>query len=244
MTSSFAAGRPGRDARGPGNLGPSRRQALLLAATGLAAGRLGWSAAAAAGPLAGPLTAPPAVDFTVFALGNAIGGHRVAFSTAAGAFTARSEIDIDARVLGVRLFRYRQATSETWSGGRLQAFTSDGEDDGQAFRVSGQATAEGFVVDGRNGRIVAPVDVMLATYWSSLMLTRAELINPKRGNLKAQTVHATGQERVVVGGTPRAANRFAITGVLDGTILYDGEGRWVGASFDRKGATIEYRLSG
>lgn len=187
---------------------------------------------------------PPPVRFDVVALGNVIGQHRVDFETAGEAFTAQSRIDVDARVLGVRLFHYRQDTRETWSGGRLQAFTSEGEDDGQAFRTEGRATPDGFVIRGRKGEVAAPADIMLATYWSPLMLTRDVVINPKRGNLKPQTVRAEGQTSIVIGGSPRAANRFAITGVLDGTVLYDDAGRWVGARFDRKGAAIEYRLIG
>jgi hypothetical protein len=225
---------------------PSRRDILAWASAGLvvAVWPAPTGAAAPPGPLAGPLAPPPAISFEVVALGNRIGEHQVGFAGDGGQFTARSLIDIDARVLGVRLFRYRQVTSEIWSGGRLQAFTSEGDDDGQAFKVSGQSAADGFVVDGRNGRIVAPVDIMLATYWTPLMLSRSQVINPKRGNLKPQTVRSLGQASVVVAGTPRAANRFAITGVLDGTVVYDSEGRWVGASFDRKGATIDYRLAG
>jgi hypothetical protein len=227
-----------------------RRRLLRLAAAGLTLavlptpGRAADPAPAPGAGAAGPLAPPPPVRFDVIALGAAVGRHTVTFSQAGDAFTALTRIDIDARVLGVRLFRYRQETRESWRQGRLQAFTSEGNDDGQDFRTAGQAGEGGFVVDGRTGRVVAPADVMLATYWTPLMLTRAEVINPKRGNLKAQTVRPDGEATVSLGGETRSARRYAITGVLDGTILYDAAGRWVGASFDRKGAAIEYRLAG
>jgi hypothetical protein len=84
---------------------------------------------------------------------------------------------------------------------------------------------------------------MLATYWTPLMLTRTEVINPKRGNLKPQMVRPAGQATVRIGDAERTASRYDITGVLDGTVLYDQDDRWVGAAFDRKGATIEYRIA-
>lgn len=84
---------------------------------------------------------------------------------------------------------------------------------------------------------------MLATYWSSLMLSRPQLINPKRGNLKEQTVKPAGQTTVRAGDGERTATRYDITGVLDGALFYDQEDHWVGAAFDRKGATVEYRLA-
>src|SRR5512144_2998103 len=89
--------------------GVSRRRALRLGVGGIAAAVAARSEALRAEPLPGPLTPPPPVRFAVFALGSEIGRHQVHFGPAASAgFVADSEIDIDARVLGVRLFRYTQ----------------------------------------------------------------------------------------------------------------------------------------
>lgn len=224
--------------------GLSRRRVLFLAAAGMVVPALAGRSRLVAELMQGPLAPPPPLRFDVVALGNGIGHHQVGFRPAAnGGFVADTTIDIDAKLLGVRLFSYKQKTSETWAGGRLQAFTSEGDDDGKSFAVSGRAAAEGFVVEGSRGRIVAPADVMLATYWTPLMLTRSEVINPKRGNLKGQTVTPAGQTTVRVGDSERSASRYDVTGVLDGAIFYDQQDHWVGAAFDRKGATIEYRLS-
>ena len=220
----------------------SRRRALLIGAGGIAAALAGPPQPRGE-PLIGPVAPPPPVRFDVVALGSVIGRHEVGFRVAAdGGFVADSEIDVDAKVLGVRLFRYTQKTSETWAAGRLQAFTSEGDDDGKSFAASGHAGDGGFVVEGSKGRIVAPADIMLATYWTPLMLTRTEVINPKRGNLKPQTVKPAGLVTVRVGESDRTANRYDITGALDGAVFYDQDGHWVGAAFDRKGATIDYRI--
>lgn len=225
--------------------GVSRRRVLLLGAGGALAAALAVPARLRAEPLKGPVAPPPPVRFDVVALGSAIGRHEVRFrSAAAGGFVADTEIDIDAKLLGVRVFSYKQKTSETWAGGRLQAFTSEGDDDGKGFAASGHATEGGFVVEGSKGKITAPADVMLATYWTPLMLTRPAVINPKRGNLKSQTVRPAGETTVRIGDTEQPATRYDITGVLDGTVSYDRDDHWVAAAFDRKGATIEYRIAG
>lgn len=229
-----------RSVSGGSGAGVSRRRALFLGLGGVAAmtvaGRL------RAQSLQGPLTPPPPALFEVRALGNVIGRHQVQFRTAGDGFVADSAVDIDAKVLGVRLFSYTQKTSETWAGGRLQSFTSEGDDDGKSFAAKGHATQGGFVIETGKGRVTAPADIMLATYWTPLALGRDQLINPKKGNLKPQTVRPAGQTTVVVGDTERPANRYDITGVLDGAVFYDLDEHWVGAAFDRKGATIEYRL--
>jgi hypothetical protein len=224
--------------------GVSRRRVLCLAAGGIAGVLSTGRTRLLAEPLKGPTSPPPPVRFDVVALGTGIGRHGVSFRPAAdGGFIADTEIDIDAKVLGVRLFSYTQKTSETWAGGRLQVFTSEGDDDGKSFATSGHAAADGFVIESTKGRIVAPADVMLATYWTPLMLTRSELVNPKRGNLKAQTVRSAGPTTVRIGESEQPASRYDVTGVLDGAIFYDQQDHWVGAAFDRKGATIEYRMA-
>ena len=221
----------------------SRRRALLLGIGGIAAGTLARPVQPRAEPLIGPTAPPPSVRFDVFALGAGIGRHEVGFHAADGGFVAISEIDIDARILGVRLLRYTQKTTETWANGRLQSFTSEGDDEGKSFAASGHAAGGDFVIEGSKGRIVAPADVMLATYWTPLMLTRTEVINPKRGNLKPQTVRPAGMTTVRIGDADRTANRYDITGVVDGAVFYDQDEHWVGAAFDRKGATIDYRIA-
>ena len=223
----------------------SRRRAIVLGFGGIVAAAFAGPVRLRGEPLKGPLAPPPPVRFDVFALGTTIGRHQVGFRPAAdGGFVADTEIDINATVLGVQLFYYTQKTSETWANGRLQAFTSEGDDDGKSFAASGHAADGGFVIEGSKGRINAPADVMLATYWTPLMLTRTEVINPKRGNLKPQTVRPAGQTTVRIGDSERAASRYDISGVLDGAIFYDQQDHWVGAAFDRKGATIDYRIAG
>ncbi|MFO1153357.1 MAG: DUF6134 family protein [Rhodospirillales bacterium] len=232
-----------RSIRGRERAHLSRRSVLFLGIGGIVGPAVVRPGRLLAEPLPGPTVAPPPVRFDVFALGSAIGRHQVDFRPANGGFIADSDIDIDAKVLGVRLFSYTQKTSETWANGRLQAFTSTGVDDGKSFSASGRATGGAFVIEGSKGKITAPADVMLATYWSSLMLSRPQLINPKRGNLKEQTVKPAGQTTVRAGDGERTATRYDITGVLDGALFYDQEDHWVGAAFDRKGATVEYRLA-
>ncbi len=224
---------------------PTRRQILGLAAGGMVAlaGLPMWASSSEASPdLPGPTAPGSPLLFDIVALGLLIGKHQVEFSGKGDQFTATSTIDVDAQLMGVRLLRYFQVTSEAWSGGRLQSFLTQGDENGNSFRASGRRIASGFEVDGRNGKIIAPDDTMLATCWSPLMLERHEVINPKRGKLKSQTVQSTEQTTVLVGTSKLPVTRYVVDSVIDGTIYYDERQTWVGAAFERRGATINYIL--
>jgi hypothetical protein len=207
---------------------------------------MGWppplASVRAAAAAAGPMAPGQPVHFDIMALGVRIGSHSVDFEPEEDGFTARTLMEVDARVMGVRLFGYSQRTSETWGAGRLKAYTSEGDDDGQAFATNGRAVPAGFEVNGVNGRVLAPADIMLATFWSPLILTRSQIINPKRGIIRSQQVKGSTLTTVEIGGRKEPATRYEMAGVIDGSVIYDAHERWVGASFDRKGATIEYQL--
>jgi hypothetical protein len=218
---------------------PTRRRVLGWAAGGIAAAAFGTPTSARA-ELPGPMAPGVPLEFDIVALGIHIGSHKVEFAGSGDDFSATSTIDVDAQLLGVRLLRYFQVTSEAWSGGRLQSFRTEGDENGDSFHASGRAVADGFEIEGRDGRLMAPRDTVLATCWSPLMLLRHEVINPKRGRLKPQTVESTDHTTFVVGDEKLPVTRYVVDSVIDGTIYYDDRQTWVGAAFDRRGATINY----
>ena len=210
----------------------------------LAAGGLASIAAAPvfAADLPGPMAPGIPLRFDIVVLGVVIGEHRVEFAGAGDRFSATTTMNIDANLLGLPVVRYVQTTSETWGGGRLQRFLTEGVQNGRSFRASGQAIDEGFELIGEDGRSLAPRDTMLATCWSPLMLERQQVINPKRGKLKRQTVESSEHTTFVVGEAPRSVTRYVVDSVIDGTIYYDDGQTWVAASFDKRGARINYVL--
>lgn len=218
---------------------PTRRRLLGVAAGGIAAAAFGTPPAARA-ELPGPMAPGVPLQFDIVALGILIGTHKVEFAGSGDNFSATSTIDVDAQLMGVRLLRYFQVTSEAWSGGRLQSFRTDGDQNGDGFHASGRAVADGFELDGRDGRAMAPRDTMLATCWSPLMFLRREVINPKRGRLKRQKVESTEHTTFAVGDEKLPVTRYVVDSVIDGTIYYDDRETWVAAAFDRRGATINY----
>lgn len=182
--------------------------------------------------------------FDVLGLGQTIGRHEVRIEGSASGFVVRSDVDIDVSPLGITLFSYRHSGTETWKNDRLVAFESESRGDDRTDSVVGRAVEGGFEVKGRKGTIVAPADIMVGSYWTSRMMSRAVLLDPQKGVLEDQVVHGRERRPWEVRGHSRPVTVYNISSILDGEIAYDGSGRWVGARFKKKSAQIEYRLLG
>lgn len=182
------------------------------------------------------------LHFDVVGLGQTIGSHEVRIEGSSNAFVVRSDVDIDVSPLGIPLFTYRHSGTETWRGDRLVAFQSESRGDERRDSVVGRAVEGGFEVKGRKGIIMAPADIMVGSFWTARMMSRSVLLDPQKGVLEDQVVHSRERASWDVRGHRRPVTVYSVSSILDGNIAYDESGRWVGASFKKKSAQIEYRL--
>lgn len=180
--------------------------------------------------------------FDVRGLDRSIGRHEVVIEGEPAAFTVRSDVDIDVSILGLSLFTYRHSGVETWENDRLVAFASRSVGDERKERVVGEATPDGFAVEGRKGLIMAPADIMVGSFWTQRMMARDVLLDPQKGVLEEQIIRDREETTWPVDGKSRAVTRYRISSILNGEIAYDAAGRWVGAMFKKKSTEIEYRL--
>jgi hypothetical protein len=183
--------------------------------------------------------APLAFDIEVW--DQRFGEHVVQFSRSGDLFTVATRIDCTVRLLDVTLYSFQHESEETYREERLIRFSSKTIDGDFETKVEGKAEDDGFVLTGRRGTVVAPADIRAATFWTPVIMTRDRLIDPKRGDVKAQTVH--GQDRTVVriGGEDRLATRYRVSGIVDGSATYDDDGRWVAATVRKRGVDVLYR---
>jgi hypothetical protein len=220
---------------------PSRRTVL----GGLTAGSLlilHWRGARAA--FAVPDVAPRPIRFDIVRAGDVIGTHEVDFALSGGALSATTRIEVEVRVLGVKLFEFRHNGTEVWADGRLQKFDSETLDDDSKFFVVGRATADGFRMTNRKGVEMAPADIMVGSYWTPEIARETLLIDPQRGRLKEQQLVAKDAIRIPVASASVEAIRYTLTGLTDGWVAYDDRGRWIAAELKKKGSDIQYRLRG
>jgi hypothetical protein len=218
----------------------SRRQALALAAGAMLLPAFPLRAGASAAAV--PVLPDRPIRFDVIRMGEVIGFHNVDFNGSADRFSVLTEIDIRVSLAGLTLFDFQNRCRERWQNGRLVEIDSRTHEGDSDFVLTGKAVDGGFAVSGRKNSVVAPADIMAATYWSPVQFTRKQVIETKRGRLRDQSVLSKTRAPLSIGGRTVEVNRLTVTGSIDGQIFYDDNARWVGAVFARQASDITYRL--
>ncbi|MEN3163570.1 DUF6134 family protein [Tistrella mobilis] len=208
---------------------------LLLAAPAFA-GR----ALAVAAPGTGELA------FDVFRGDAPMGRHVLRFTPEAdGRLTVSVEIDLAVSFGPITVYRYTHRNTESWAGGRLVAIRTRTDDDGTAYAVDGRAEGDRFMVEGADGRVEAPADVIPTSYWHPETPARPRWLDTQRGRLLDVAVtDRGGVERPAPDGGSIAARAYDVTGDLTMTLWYRAaEPRWLGVAFDGRGREVRYRLA-
>jgi hypothetical protein len=173
--------------------------------------------------------------------GQPVGSYRLAFSRSGDDLTVDGELSVDLRAGVFLLFAYRHTAREVWRGDRLIAFDSATYDNGKRLRVTGRASADGFLVDGMDGGAVLPVDIRPTSFWRQDTIAQSRLLDAETG--RVLNVAATPiMDEPSAGSHSSARQRYRLSGQLkhDLELCYDG-GRWVSARFRMLGSDIEIR---
>ena len=213
------------------------------------------AAAALVMALTGPgiahaVTFPTEWRFTVRLDGKPIGTHRFVLESAGDrAVTLGGEAQFDVTLLGVPLYRYRHRVSERWTGGCLASIDARTDDNGRLTEVRGQARADRFAVEVRDGDGAGPAPaspagcLMSFAYWNPALAEQKRLLDAGSGRIESVVisaptavpadlqVEAQPVRGLRIGGLPRPID-----------VWYAGD-RWVGLDTTvSDGRRLSYRL--
>ena len=190
-----------------------------------------------AGPAAAdPGAFPPSgrLDYAVMRLGERIGTHTVEFRRDGGSLTVTSRIDIEVTWLGLTLFAFHHQAREDWRDGRMVAFRSTTDDDGEARAVSAKANGTHLAIVYNGQQREAPADILPASLWHPGTTTATQLFDPVKGKLRQVTVTDDGSEPVEVRGVRLEAHHFSIVGDLRREVWYGPDDQVVKVQFPSK----------
>lgn len=178
--------------------------------------------------------------FDVVRGGESIGTHRVTFRPDGDSLTIEIAIDLTVRLAFIPVFRYSHRNTEVWRDGKLVRLDSSTDDDGNKYRVSAVATAEGIKVTDAEGRsYIASPDTVPTSYWNAALLERSELLNTQDGTL--MPIRVESRQAAADGAT-----HFRLIKGEDATpidVWYDSRVKnWNKLRFVARGSTIDYRL--
>jgi hypothetical protein len=203
-----------------------------------------WPAAAASNDLALATFPPPGrLDYKVVREGDDIGTQSVEFIRNGDRLTVRTHVNIVVTVLGIPVFRFVHEAEEQWQNGRLTAFKSKSNDDGEPRNVA--LTLEGDRLRGTyNGRTLdLPATLIPASLWRPDTIQQRVLLDPIKGRDRQVIVTDKGIEQVRIRGQVLEAHHYAMTGQIVRDIWYGPDGQIVQVRFPAKdGSQIQVVL--
>lgn len=168
-----------------------------------------------------PATAapPPELRFRVLREGSEIGTHRVLVSTAGGVLTARTEVDIAVRLLGVTVFRFSHRFTESWAGDRLRGAQSRRDRNGSVTEMRAEAAGDAILAEGSAGRFRLPAEAAPLSWWDS-----RRLAGPLFDNDTGKPLQLRWTRRAL----PDGGTLWQATGEEESEARYAADGTWTG----------------
>lgn len=206
-----------------------------------------WAAAALlAASLARPTAAADLADgtysFKVFRDGDEIGTHTLTARHEGGDLVLGIEVAIKVKVAFVTAYRYEQTRREVWRDGRLIAFESDTNDDGEKAKTKGRLEGDMLLVEGPEGSRKVRPDILSNSWWNPELAKQSELLNTLDSKILKVQIADAGEETVETGGGPVKAHRHVLSGELEREVWYDADGRWVHMRTGRGGTPVDWVL--
>jgi hypothetical protein len=140
-----------------------------------------------------------------------IGTYTNLIETAPEGTVVTSRLDVTVKVLGLTAHRELSQRHERWQNGRLIAFSSTTEKNGQRSEIKGEAKDGQFVVVTPNGTtVMAPSNIRPSNPWSVDMLRSGPLLSLRDGSVLNARVWLGAEETVMRDGRPQQVYRFDI----------------------------------
>jgi len=166
--------------------------------------------------------------FVVYLDDREIGYHHFHLTEIDSATQLVSKAELEVTFLMIPVFTYRHENLERWNGECLESITSVTDENGELYRVAGNAGAEGFRVTGAAGETVLPVCISTFAYWDRSFLQHARLLNSQTGEYIDVRVDYLGERPLKASGTTLPAQSYRLeTDDVELELWYSQEGHWL-----------------
>lgn len=222
---------------------PLSRRRVLEGMAGVGAAVLGAGLPATRPAEAGAALAasyPDLLKFAVSREGSPLGVAMVRFERDGGDAVTKVCIDFSVEFAGITVYRYEHRARERGRGGRLFALDTVTHDDGVPQAVTARDEGDGLRVDGMQGTLLAPADIIPSSYWHPRFVDQTRMLDSQLGRLLEFSIEEVGRETVTALGTSSDCIRYAMRGDIDLDIWYDARRVWQKMTFTIGGGFIEY----
>lgn len=149
----------------------------------------------------------------------------------------RAELEVT--FLKVPVFSYTHENSESWNNGCLKSIASVTDENGELYRVSGDAAAGGFRVTSNSGESLLPDCISTFAYWDKSFLQRTSLLNSQTGEYVDVEVDYIGERLLSAGEQTLPAHQYRLEGDdLQLELWYSQEGHWLALQSSVEGGRL------
>jgi len=223
----------------PGNLAYKRIDLRFLLIFALAAFAVAPSRAAE-----NPVIERHSWQFKVLFDGRDAGVQSFERSRAEGLETVNIAADLNIKLLGISVHKYRHRNTETWSNACLASMKTTTNDGGDPYAVNAARTPDGLRVIAQGKEALLSGCVMSFAYWNPDFLKATRLLNSQTGEYQPVSILPLGEETLNVAGRAVRANRYKLTAKdIDIDLWYADNREWVRLESDIKGSRLVYELT-
>ncbi|WGF87043.1 DUF6134 family protein [Marinivivus vitaminiproducens] len=184
----------------------------------------------------------PALGYAILWRDGEIGRHRVVFAADGSDLTVDVGIEVTVTVFGRQVYAMRHRSRELWRSGALVGFEGRTDDNGTVKTVRAAPVGDVLRIEGTEGSVDGPLDLLPASYWHPRMIARGLWLNGVDGTIDRSTVDRVGDERMQTAQGEVQARHYRLQGDLDAEIWYAGA-LWSGLRLaGPAGTVIDYRL--
>lgn len=183
-----------------------------------------------------------AYSFKVIRGGDAIGTHTIVARHDGQDLVLDIAVAIKVKIAFVTAYRYEQTRREVWREGRLVAFESDTNDDGDKAKISGKLDGDMLVVSGPGGTTKVRADIIPNSWWNPELPKQSELLSTLDGKILKVGVQDAGEETVDTAKGPVKARHYILSGEVERDVWYDAQGRWVHMRTGHGGTPVDWVL--
>jgi hypothetical protein len=173
------------------------------------------------------VSAPAAAPFQlVYRVSHSIVGDLGSYSCSVemlgnGGSEVRSREHIDARMLGIPLYRMDATDTERWQGDRLVSFDGVTDNANGRIEVKGGARGDHFVITSPQGILTTAATVHPAQPCAANFVQSTTILRPDTGDLEQVRVSGGEPTSVVIGGAPTPARKYVMDGKTRYTVWLD-----------------------
>jgi hypothetical protein len=177
--------------------------------------------------------------FRVYLDDREIGYHHFLLTENGSETRLVTRAELEVTFLKVPVFSYTHENTESWNGGCLESIASVTDENGELYRVDGDAATGGFRIRTNAGESVLPECISTFAYWDRSFLQRKALLNSQTGEYVAVEIDYLGERLIGTGEKTLPAHQYRLEGEdLELELWYSPEGHWLALQSSLEGGRL------